>query len=73
VFEELLGKDYPFFINPVAQGYSHDNHGGVKKYFSVQDCVEMLNKICFTDHKFSIENKYSWDILIKNFLININV
>ena len=71
VFEELLGKDYPFFINPVSQGYSYDNHGGVKKYFNVQDCVEMLNKICFTNHKISIENKYSWDILIKNFLITI--
>ena len=71
VFEELLGKDYPFFINPVSQGYCYDNHGGFKKYFNVQDCVEMLNKICFTNHKISIENKYSWDILIQNFLINI--
>lgn len=71
VFEELLGKDYPFFINPVSQGYSYDHIGGFKKYFSVKDCVKMLNKICFTNHKISIENKYSWDILIKNFLINI--
>lgn len=71
VFEELLGKDYPFFINPVSEGYTDDNLGGVKKYFSVQDCVEMLNKICFNNHTVSIENKYSWDILIEKFLSHI--
>jgi hypothetical protein len=72
VFEELLGKDYPFFINPVSSGYSYDNLGGIKKYFSVQDCVEMLNKVCFMNHQIIIQNKYIWKNLIKDLLISIN-
>lgn len=70
VFEELLGKDYPFFINPVSSGYSYDNLGGIKKYFSIQDCVEMLNKLCFINTNISIKNKYSWRTLINDLLIN---
>lgn len=72
VFEELLGKDYPFFINPVSSGYSYDNLGGIKKYFSVQDCVEMLNKVCFMNHKIIIQNKYIWKNLIKDLLTSMN-
>lgn len=73
VFEELLGTDYPFFIDPVGEEYSVDNLGGFKKHFNVEDCVEMLNKTCFINHNIQIENKYSWDSIIENFLININV
>jgi len=71
VFEELLGKDYPFFIDPVSHGYSYDNLGGIKKYFNVKDCVEMLSRVCFMNHKISIKNKYSWDTLISDLLTNL--
>jgi glycosyltransferase involved in cell wall biosynthesis len=70
VFEELLGKDYPFFIDPVASGYSYEDLGGIKKYFSVQDCVKMLNKVCFMNYDITIKNKYSWKTLINDLLIN---
>ena len=78
IFEEILGKDYPFFVDPVTSGFSYDNLGGIKKYFKVEDCINMLEKIhqlekiISIDYSKKIEEKYSWDKLIQELLEHIN-
>ena len=76
IFEEILGKDYPFFVDPVTSGFSYDNLGGIKKYFRLQDCVEMLQRVCFMDYSINysnkLTNKYKWEKLIPELLEKIN-
>jgi glycosyltransferase involved in cell wall biosynthesis len=70
VFEELLGKDYPFFINPVGSGFSYCNLGGIKQYFKLEDCVQMLEDVCFKvkDYPNTLQVNLNWEEILSKFV-----
>lgn len=72
IFEEHLGKDYPFFVDSICESYSHDILGGFKKNFRIEDCLAMLNKVCFNDFKININFDYlNWEKLVNKMLLTI--
>ena len=75
VFEELLGKKYPFFVNPVTNGFSYCNIGGVKQYYKVEDCVEMLEKVCFKVKTFpnTLQVNLKWEDIVNKFVLFTNL
>ena len=76
IFEELIGKDYPLFVDSVCEGYNYDNLGGIKKYFKSDGFLQKLQQIYDTKPNIIIEKdfikKFNWKIIIKNFILSLN-
>lgn len=71
VFEELIGTDYPYYIDPITYGYSYEQLGGVKAYFKREDVVGMMLKIYLErpDINYSEEfrEKFNWETIGEQF------
>jgi glycosyltransferase involved in cell wall biosynthesis len=76
IFEELLGKDYPFFVNPCSTNYAYEPNGGLRYNFDSDSCVKVLETVCFKDinHDYSekLSNKFNWENLINKMYSKIN-
>ena len=72
IFEELISPDYPYFVDPVTEGYSYDNLGGVKYYFKMEDFLLKLEEIYYKKSSINysrmIRDKYNWKNIIKEFV-----
>ena len=71
VFEELIGTDYPYYIDPITYGYSYEQLGGVKAYFKREDIVGMMLQIYIErpDINYSEEfrEKFNWETIGEQF------
>jgi glycosyltransferase involved in cell wall biosynthesis len=76
IFEELISNDYPYFIDPVTEGYSYDNLGGIKYYFKMEDFLVKLEEIYHknpsVDYSTIISEKFNWSNIIKEFVDEIS-